>query len=218
MKAAPYFHISTFSYLPHSYLMHIDTSVLKGRYVYLECLMPEHREPLRQLARDERIWEFTKTLLLNDSFDRQFDTYFDTALDVTALGGLQSFIIRQLADGALVGMTRLYAISPADKSLEIGYTWYTPAVWGKVHNKECKLLLLQYVFETLRFNRTQFRVAGQNLRSQKAVEKIGGVKEGVLRKAGYRPDGSLRDTVIFSIIDDEWPEKKEKLLQLIAEQ
>jgi len=197
--------------------MHIDTALLKGRHVYLELLQPGHREPLRQMARDERIWEFTKTLLLNDSFDQQFDAYFDTALDTTALGGQQSFIIRRVTDGALIGMTRFYAITTADKALEIGYTWYTPAVWGKVHNKECKLLLLQYVFETLRFNRAQFRVAGQNLRSQKAVEKIGGVKEGVLRKTGYRPDGSLRDTVIFSIIDDEWIFAKEKLLQLVAE-
>jgi len=197
--------------------MNIDIAQLNGRHIYLELLQSAHREPLRQLARDERIWEFTKTLLLNDSYDRQFDAYFDTALDTTALGGLQSFIIRQSADGALVGMTRFHAISPTDKSLEIGYTWYTPAVWGRVHNRECKLLLLQYVFETLRFNRAQFRVAGQNLRSQKAVAKIGGVKEGVLRKTGYRPDGSLRDTVVFSIIDDEWIVKKEKLLQLVAE-
>lgn len=197
--------------------MTIDTSLLKGRHVYLELLQPAHREPLRRLARDERIWEFTKMLLLNESYDRQFDAYYDTALDTNALGGLQSFIIRQTADEAVIGMTRFHSISPADKWLEIGHTWYTPAVWGKAHNKECKLLLLQYVFETLRFNRAQFRVAGQNIRSQKAVEKIGGVKEGVLRKAGYRPDGSLRDTVIFSIIDDEWPAKKEKLLQLLAE-
>jgi len=197
--------------------MTIDTAQLRGRHVYLELLQPVHREPLRQMGRDERIWEFTKTLLLNDSYDQQFDAYFNTALDTGALGGQQAFVIRQVADGALIGMTRLYMISVIDKSLEIGYTWYTPTVWGRVHNKECKLLLLQYVFETLCFNRAQFRVAGQNIRSQRAVQKIGGVKEGVLRKAGYRPDGSLRDTVIFSIIDDEWVSKKEKLLQLVAD-
>ena len=197
--------------------MTIDPHLLKGNYVYLELLLPEHREPLRQLARDERLWEFTKTLILNDSFDQQFDAYFDVAIaPASAMGGTQSFIIRQVKDGPLIGMTRYHGITPADKKLEIGYTWYNPIVWGKVHNKECKLLLLQYAFETLRYNRVEFKVAGQNLRSQRAVEKIGGVKEGVLRKTGYRPDGSLRDTVIFSIIDDEWPVKKEKLLQLVA--
>jgi RimJ/RimL family protein N-acetyltransferase len=195
----------------------IDTTLLKGAYVYLELLLPEHREPLRGLAREERLWEFTKTLILNDSFDRQFDAYFDTALDPAALGGQQSFVIRQSRDGALVGMTRYYGIIPADKRLEIGYTWYIPSVWGKVHNKECKLLLLQYAFETLGYNRVEFKVAGQNLRSQRAMEKIGGVKEGVLRKTGYRPDGSLRDTVIFGIIDDEWPAKKENLRGQVAE-
>lgn len=197
--------------------MTIDTSLLRGRHVYLELLQPAHREPLRRMARDERIWEFTKTLLPGDGFDTMFDSYFDTALDTGAMNGQQSFVIRETASDALIGMTRFYAITPADKRLEIGYTWYIPAVWGRVHNKECKLLLLQYVFETLRFNRAEFKVVGQNLRSQRAVEKIGGVKEAVLRKTGYRPDGSLRDTVIYGIIDDEWPAKKENLLQLVAE-
>ncbi len=195
----------------------IDTSLLKGRHVYLEYLQPAHQEPLRVLARDERLWEFTKTLLLNERYDQQFDDYFNTALDPAAMGGQQAFVIRQAQDDVIIGMTRFYGIIPADKRVEIGYTWYSPAVWGKAHNKECKLLLLQYVFEVLGYNRAEFKVAGQNLRSQRAVEKIGGVKEGVLRKTGYRNDGSLRDTVIFSIIDDEWPAKKEKLLQLIAD-
>src|SRR5882724_12365292 len=121
----------------------IDIARLKGRHVYLEFLQEAHREPLRQLARDERVWEYTKTLLLNERFDEQFDTYFNTALDTNALQGQQAFAIRQAQDDAIIGMTRFYGITPADKRLEIGYTWYTPAVWGKAHNKECKLLLLQ---------------------------------------------------------------------------
>ncbi|HEY2722183.1 MAG TPA: GNAT family protein, partial [Chitinophagaceae bacterium] len=103
------------------------------------------------------------------------------------------------------------------KTATIGYTWYVPSVWGKVYNKECNLLMLGYVFEELHFNRVELRVAHQNVRSQKAVEKIGGVKEGILRKHGYRNDGSPTHTVIYSIIDDEWPQTKEKLLTLIAE-
>ena len=90
-----------------------------------------------------------------------------------------------------------------------------PEVWGGVENKECKLLLLQYAFEILNFQRVQFDVAHQNIRSQKAVVKIGGTKEAVLRKHGLHADGTVRDTVVFSIIDDEWPEKKTALLQLI---
>jgi len=197
--------------------MDIDVSKLKGRHVYLELLSPDHREIIRPLAKDERIWEFNQLLLIDDSYDRMYNAYFDTALDRQALGGQQCFVIRKGKTDAVIGMTRLYEISTKDKSVLIGYTWYIPSAWGKVYNKECKLLLIQYIFETLRFNRVELRAAHQNIRSQKAIEKIGGVKEGVLRKHGFRNDGAVRHTVIFSIIDDEWPGAKEKLLQLIAE-
>ena len=143
-------------------------------------------------------------------------TNFNTALDTSALGGQQSFVIRSAADNAVIGMTRLYEMNEKEKTAVIGYTWYTPAVWGKVYNKECKLLLLRYIFEELKFNRAELRVAHQNVRSQKAVEKMGAVKEGILRKHGYRSDGSIRNTVVYSIIDDEWPAAKETILGLIA--
>ena len=197
--------------------MMIDISKLRGRHVYLEMLLPGHRDIIRQLASDERIWEFNKMLLIDENYDKMFDAYFDTALDKQVMGGQQSFVIRQLKDDRVIGMTRLYEISEKDKLATIGYTWYIPSVWGRVFNKECKLLLLQYIFETLQFNRAELRVAHQNIRSQKAVEKIGGIKEGILRKHGYRNDGSLKHTVIYSIIDEEWAVAKEKLLQLITE-
>jgi RimJ/RimL family protein N-acetyltransferase len=197
--------------------MDIDISKLKGNHVYLECLTEKHRESIRPPAKDERIWEFNKGLLIDDNYNKTFDAYIDGALDRKGLNGQQAFVIRQVNDDAIIGMTRLYEISTKEKSALIGYTWYIPSVWGKVHNKECKLLLLQYVFDVLQFNRAEFRVAHQNIRSQKAVEKIGAVKEGVLRKHGYRNDGSIRHTVIFSIIDDEWQCAKEKLMKMIAE-
>jgi RimJ/RimL family protein N-acetyltransferase len=206
------------SSIPHSEPVVIDQAalpLLRGKQVWLDPLTESHREGLRPLARDERIWEFTKTLLINDSFDGQFDLYFNEAAGLAPYRG-QGFAIRAAKEDALIGMTRLYEIKWKDKSAEIGHTWYIPSVWGLAYNKECKLLLLQYVFETLAFNRLEFRVAGQNIRSQRAVAKIGGVKEGVLRKTGYRNDGSLRDTVIFSILDDEWPLKKQNLLRLIS--
>lgn len=189
---------------------------LRGNIVHLEPLHEGHRDLLRLLAKDERLWEFTKTLLLNDTYDAQFDKYFEEALANMTTGG-QSFVIRSADDDAIIGMTRIIHVEPKDKRAEIGHTWYIPSVWGKLHNKECKLLLLEIIFETFKFNRVEFRIAHQNIRSQKAVEKIGGVKEGVLRKFTYRNDGSIRHTVIYSIIDEEWPEKKEKLLRLIAE-
>lgn len=187
---------------------------LKGQTVFLQPAREEDRELIRPLAKDPRLWEFTKTLMINDTFDIQFDAYFDEALRLPELDG-RAFIIRSIDDDAIIGMSRFFNVAWRDKRLEIGHTWYTPDVWGKVYNKECKLLLLQYAFEQLHLHRVEFRVAHQNIRSQRAVEKIGGIKEGVLRKFTIRNDGSRRDTVVFSIIDDEWPEKKEKLQQMV---
>lgn len=206
-----------------------DLSLLKGLYVYLEFLTEGHREILRPLARDERIWEFTKTLLITDTYDQQFDNYFNEAL-ATARDGGQGFAIIAAADregggadhgviGAdhrVIGMTRVYDVERKVKRATIGHTWYIPEVWGKVYNKECKLLLLQYIFETLGFVRAELKVASQNIRSQKAVAKIGGVKEAVLRKYALRNDGTQTDTVIFSILDEEWLEKKKRLLGMVA--
>jgi RimJ/RimL family protein N-acetyltransferase len=189
---------------------------LHGAYVYLEPATEAHRELLRPLAKDERLWEFTKTLLIDDTYDTQFDDYYNIALATTVTENGQAFVIRKADDDTLLGMTRVHNVVLKDKGCEIGHTWYVPDVWGKVHNKECKLLLLTHLFERLGFARVAFRVAHQNVRSQKAVEKIGGVREGELRKATIRNDGSWRNTVIFSIIDDEWPEKKKNLQALVA--
>lgn len=198
--------------------MQIDVSKLRGEFVYLELLTPELIPLIKPAIKNERIWEYTKTLLINDSFDKQFENYINAALDPRFSGLQVSFVIRDKASTAIIGMTRYYRVEPSHKRLNIGYTWYTPAYWGKVHNKECKLLLLQYAFEVLGYQRVEFEVAHQNIRSQKAVEKIGGMKEAVLRKHGLHADGTVRDTVVFSIIDDEWPDTKRKLLHLIQTQ
>jgi N-acetyltransferase len=191
-----------------------DLALLRGRQVYLEFLTDFHREMLRPLARDERIWEFTKTLLITETYDRQFDEYFDQALSFATKGD-QAFALFATT-GRIIGMTRAYDIDRKVKKVTIGHTWYVPEVWGKAHNKECKLLLLQYVFDTLGFARVEFKVASQNLRSQKAVTKIGGVKEGVLRRFALRNDGTSTDTVIFSMLDDEWPANKLRLQEMVA--
>ena len=196
--------------------MQIDVSLLNGKYVYLELLQEYHIPELKKLAKDERIWDLTKTLLINNSYEEQFDNYIRAAFDPKHTGGQVSFVVYRASDQSLIGMTRYYGVEPSHKRLCIGYTWYVPEVWGGVENKECKLLLLQYAFEVLGFQRVQFDVAHQNIRSQKAVAKIGGMKEAVLRKHGLHADGTVRDTVVFSIIDDEWPEKKAALLQLIG--
>ncbi len=200
--------------------MNIDVSKLAGQHIYLQELREENIPELKVLAYDARLWEFTKSLMINETFDAQFERYITIALssngDSTFSVGLQkAFVIFRKADDAIIGMTRFYGLDEKQKRVDIGYTWYIPEVWGLVHNKECKLLLLQYVFEVLNFNRAGFHVAHVNIRSQKAVEKIGGVKEGMLRKHSYQPDGSIRHTVLYSILDDEWEGVKERFLQMI---
>jgi N-acetyltransferase len=202
--------------------MVIDIEKLKGQHVYLKELQPEHLVVLKQLAKDPRLWEYTKSFIIDDSFDEQFDHYMKMAFDekgdcIFSVGLQKSFVIFRSSDDAIIGMTRYYGIDEKNKRLDIGYTWYTPEVWGKVHNKECKLLLLQYAFEVLQMNRVGFHVAHINLRSQRAVEKIGGVKEGVMRKHSYQKDGSIRHTVLYSILNEEWDGVKKNLLRLIEE-
>jgi RimJ/RimL family protein N-acetyltransferase len=198
--------------------MQINISKLRGQFIYLELLQPEDVPQLKTLAFDARLWEYTKTLLINETFDAQFDKYIATAFDPRNTGMQISFVMRDAVTNNLIGMTRYYKIEPSQKRLSVGYTWYTPAYWGKVHNKECKLLLLQYAFDELHFQRVEFEVAHQNIRSQKAVEKIGGVREAVLRKHGLHADGTIRDTVVFSVIDDEWPATKSQLQEMIEQQ
>jgi RimJ/RimL family protein N-acetyltransferase len=187
---------------------------LKGSHVYLQFLTEGHREVLRPLAKDDRLWEFTKTLLLTETYDQQFDTYFNEALSLAAKGD-QAFVIVTTSDDRVIGMTRAYDLDRRVKKITIGHTWYLPEVWGLAHNKECKLLLLKYIFDELGLERVDFKVAGQNIRSQKAVEKIGGIREGTLRRYSLRNDGTPADTVFFSILRDEWPEKKKKLLTML---
>ncbi|MBS1660126.1 MAG: GNAT family N-acetyltransferase [Bacteroidetes bacterium] len=193
-----------------------ELPLLHGPNVYLAFLTEAHREPLRQLAKDERIWEFTKTILLTDTYNEQFDKYFNEALANTGPNG-QSFVKCSTADNSLIGMTRIYDVEHRVQRATIGHTWYIPSVWGKIHNKECKLLLLQYLFETKGMQRVEFRVASQNIRSQKAVMKIGGIREGVLRRYVIRNDGTPTDTHIFSILAEEWQSEKKSRLQQLAE-
>lgn len=189
--------------------------LLSGRFVSLQFLTEAHREVVRPLARDERIWEYTRTLLITETYDQQFDKYFNDALSFSSRGD-QAFAIVDMANERVIGMTRAYDLDRRVKKITIGHTWYVPEVWGKAHNKECKLLLLTYMFEDLQLERVDFKVAGQNIRSQKAVEKIGGVREGVLRRYSRRNDGTPADTVYFSILGEEWPEKKVRLAKMVG--
>ena len=114
-------------------------------------------------------------------------------------------------DGIVVGSTSFFGIVPRHKSAEIGYTWYSPDVWGTAVNPECKFLLLKHAFEDWDAVRVQLRTDANNSHSQRAILKIGAKFEGKLRNQGIRPDGSIRDSMLYSIIPNEWPTVKKGL-------
>ena len=173
--------------------------------VRLEPLIESHREGLRVAADEPRIWEHTPSKASGDGFTR----WFHDALANADAGREAVWVVVQ--DGAIVGSTRYMAIEPAHRRLEIGHTWYAPAVWATQVNPACKLALMRHAFETLGFNRVELKTDIRNLRSQAAIAKLGALKEGVFRSHMVRPDGSLRDTVYFSIIRPEWPAVRDRL-------
>jgi RimJ/RimL family protein N-acetyltransferase len=175
--------------------------------VRLEPLTEGHRASLAAAANHAEIWEHMPSRATGESFE----LWFDHALEVALTGREAVWAVRTTADGALVGSTRYMAIEAAHRRLEIGHTWYAPQVWATRVNPACKLALLRYAFETLGFNRVELKTDDRNLRSQAAIAKLGATREGVFRAHMIRADGSLRDSVYFSILRDEWPQVRERL-------
>jgi len=168
--------------------------------VRLEPLSETHRDGLARAADAQRIWEHMPT----PAHGARFDAWFDAALDVARSGREAVWAVRG-ANDELVGSTRYLSIETAHRRLEIGHTWYAPRVWGGPVNPACKFMLLRCAFETLAFNRVELKTDIRNIRSQAAIAKLGAVKEGVFRAHMVRPDGSLRDSVYFSVVRDDWP-------------
>nr|WP_246869497.1 GNAT family protein [Priestia megaterium] len=125
------------------------------------------------------------------------------------------FIVKDKLIGQVIGTTQICGIDKVNRNVEIGWTWLSPKVWRTKVNTECKFLLLKYCFEELKVNRVQFSVSGDNLRSQKAVERIGATKEGTFRKHRVKADGTIQDNIFYSIINDEWESVKERLIYLL---
>ncbi len=183
--------------------------LLLGEVVRLEQLETSHAAELWQAARASEIW----TLMLERLDSRaSVDAYVQTATAYRMAGTGCAFAVRLLADGRIVGSTRYMDVRPGDHRLEIGGTWYHPRVWGTRVNPEAKLLLLRYAFEVWQARRVQLKTDAMNLRSQAAIRKLGAVYEGTLRAYQVRPDGSSRDTAMFSITAAEWPAVRAGLL------
>jgi RimJ/RimL family protein N-acetyltransferase len=185
---------------------------LEAAGVRLEPLSEGHREALRAVAGAAAIW----THMPRPAMGADFDPWFDGSLKVCESGAEAAWAVRTLADGALVGSTRYLNIEAAHLRVEIGHTWYAPAVWATQVNPACKFALLKHAFETLGLNRVELKTDIANRRSQAAIAKLGAVREGVFRAHMIRPDGSLRDTVYFSIVRDEWPAVRDGLKARLA--
>jgi RimJ/RimL family protein N-acetyltransferase len=180
--------------------------------VQLEPLGDQHRDALREAADDERIWVHTLTVARGPEFDR----WFEDALAQRFAGRQIPFAVRRLADQAVVGSTSYLDPVPRHRRVEIGSTWYTPDVWGTRVNPECKLLLLAHAFEVLEMNRVSLCTDLRNTRSQAAIEKLGAVKEGVLRSHMVTQGGRVRDSVLYSIVLADWPAVKARLTARLA--
>lgn len=180
--------------------------------VRLEPLSEQHREGLRLASDAAVIWAHMPV----DASGGGFDPWFDAALDAGACGAAAVWAVRTLDDGAVVGSTRFLAVEAAHRRVEIGHTWYAPTVWGTRVNPACKWALMDYGFEALKLNRIELKTDVRNLRSQAAIAGLGATREGVLRAHMIRRDGSLRDTVYFSVVRPEWPSVRDRLLARLA--
>jgi RimJ/RimL family protein N-acetyltransferase len=175
--------------------------VLEGEHVRLEPLSPAHRRALESAAEPD----IFRYMPQGPFSSWGFDGYFDAALAAAATGRQVAFATVEQRSDTAIGSTRYADISVHDERLEIGYTWLARAWWRTAANTEAKLLMLRHAFEDLGAGRVLLKTDRRNERSRRAIERLGAKEEGVLRRHMRMDDGIFRDTVMYSIIVDEWP-------------
>jgi RimJ/RimL family protein N-acetyltransferase len=185
---------------------------LRGRHVQLEPLRREHGDDLRIAASDGRLWELRYTSVPAPD---EVEAWLDAALAKQAAGEQVVFTVRDAA-GRIVGSTRYYELFPDTPRVCIGYTWYARSVQRTGLNTEAKLLLLGHALETMGCASVGFHTSMLNLASRAAIARLGAREEGVLRQHMRHRDGTLRDTVCFSVLDSEWPAVKAGLQAKLA--
>lgn len=181
---------------------------LEGHGVRLEPLTYEHQDGLIAAAADGRLWELWFTVVPEPE---QMCGYITAALAGQEAGHMLPWAVRDTASGEIVGSTRYHDIVPAIGRVEIGYTWYAKSRQRSHVNTACKLLLLSQAFDTLGCRIVGLRTDNFNFTSQRAIEALGAKKDGVIRHHQARRDGTVRDTVIYSILASEWPDVKRHL-------
>ena len=189
--------------------MKIEPVTLIGKFVQLEPLSEAHVPDLAKVGLEPEIWRFMRYGKVETEAD--LGAWVRELLDLQTQGTDLPFTVIHQASGNAIGCTRYLNIDPPNRSLEIGGTWYGLEYQGTLVNVECKYLLIKYAFERFDCIRVWFKADARNLRSQRALERIGAVKEGVLRNHMILPDGYVRDSVVYSLLPDEWPQVKQKL-------
>jgi RimJ/RimL family protein N-acetyltransferase len=185
----------------------IAVAVLENAIVRLEPLRPDLRRAMRDaLNVDPESW----AAVVSSGYGEEFDAWWDAALDAAAAGHRVPYAVYRQVDGALVGTTSLAEIVPAYRRVEIGSTFYRPEARGGVVNPACKRLLLAHAFDSGAV-RVEIITDALNPRSQAAISKLGARAEGVLRRHKITWTGRVRDTAVFSVIDEEWPDVRERL-------
>ena len=186
---------------------------LEGHGVRLEPMDASHARALRDAASDGSLWELWFTAVPEPD---KVDAYINTALEGQKAGHMWPWVVRELTSGKVVGSTRYHDIVAAVDRVEIGYTWYARS-WQRTHvNTSCKLLLFQHAFEALGCAVVGLRTDNFNFASQRAIERLGAKKDGVIRHHQARRDGSVRDSVMYSVLAQEWPDVKRHLQLRLA--
>ena len=188
--------------------MWIKEVKLIGRIVTLLPLEPCHKEPLERAASDGNLWELWYTDVPSSE---SIDEYMSIALEQKLAGDALPFIVVENTSNRVIGSTRFHNLEPQHRRLEIGKTWYSKSYQRTAVNPECKLLLLTHAFETLNCIAVELRTHIANKASRGAISKLGAKQDGVLRNHQIIKNGSYRDSVVFSILESEWPTVKENL-------
>jgi RimJ/RimL family protein N-acetyltransferase len=190
----------------------IEPVTLRGTHVTLEPLAADHLAAIGEAAGDGDLWNLWYTSV--PAPDRT-EAWLAAALDMRERDGAMPFAVVLNATGEIVGSTRYFHVDAKNRRLEIGHTWYAKRVQRTAVNTECKLLLLAHAFESLQCIAVEFRTHWFNQPSRAAIARLGAKQDGILRNHQLMPDGSRRDTVVFSIVDGEWPAAKRHLQYLL---
>ncbi|TAL92511.1 MAG: N-acetyltransferase [Paraburkholderia sp.] len=190
----------------------IEPVTLKGQHVTLEPLTPDHEAAIAAAAADGELWKLWYTSVPAPGTER---AWIDAALAMRDTLGAHPFVVRD-ATGDIVGSTRFFNVDSVNRRLEIGHTWYAQRVQRTPLNTEAKLLLLTHAFESLHAIAVEFRTHFMNHQSRTAIARLGAKQDGILRSHQIGKDGVLRDTVVFSVIEPEWPAVRANLKYKLA--